>query len=175
MREQLIYALEQLPVVYCHFYERWQRIHDVDVYACWSDSRFDPTLACWPRDICLLIAAEAGKADVDNGGFHQFFGNPDGVAAPEMLEWCERSGLHEVADVMAEAISFFGNDFPRSQDIRRARLPFDEDQPRDVWDPFVELDSRFYGCCTNEVFNRAANEWLQDVCGITNLRQVTCL
>jgi hypothetical protein len=174
-RDALIEELEQAPVHYRTFYDRWLFVHNVSPYwDCWSDAGYDPTQSKFPRDIQLLAATNYGKSDIDNGGLHQFFGNGTGTFAPEMQEWFERAGLSESGAVIAEAMTIFGPDFQRSHQLRRDFLDqFREEsrwQPREEYDPFIALDSRFYAATPNDVFDAAANAWLKDVCGIRRLR-----
>ncbi len=99
-RSRLISKLEKLPVDTHPFYSRWCLMNDLDPFSCWTDDGYDPSLSNCPRDIQLLIATDYGKSDIENGGFHQFFSNPTGVLAPEMIEWFERAGLAESASVL---------------------------------------------------------------------------
>jgi Domain of unknown function (DUF4375) len=118
-RDQLIAELERTPVYNRSFYSRWIFIHEAwSCFDCWSDNGYDTTISPVPRDIQILCATDYGKEDIDNGGFHQFFHNGTGTFAPEMVEWFDRSGLDETAAVLREAIAVFGDEFPRSQDVR---------------------------------------------------------
>jgi len=130
-----------------------------------------PSLSDCPRDIQLLDATSYGKADIDNGGFHQFFSNGTGVFAPEMIEWFERAGLAETASIVKEATSVFGEVFPRSQDLRRKFLASFHGKTRADWDPFYQMYDRFYASLPykKDVFDKAADRWLREVCGIKNL------
>ena len=169
-RDQLIKELESAPEQFRTFYKRWLFIHDVSPFwDCWSDNGYDPSKSQFERDIQILAATAYGKSDIDNGGFHQFFGNGTGVFAPEMAEWLDRSGLTDAANVVQDAIDKFGPTFPRSQSKRQeflARIPGDS---RKEWDPFRELDNRFYDATEDEQFDAAANEWLRQTCGIQGL------
>ena len=170
-RSRLISELDQLPVKFHPFYSRWIAINDADPFRCWSDTGYDPSLSDCPRDIQLLDATSYGKADIDNGGFHQFFSNGTGVFAPEMIEWFERAGLAETASIMKKATAVFGNPFPRSQAVRRRFLASFDGATRADWDPFFQLDDRFYSSLPydKKVFDAAADRWLREVCGIKNL------
>jgi hypothetical protein len=170
-RSRLISQLDKLPVKFHPFYSRWWLINDLDPFPCWTDDGYDPSLANCPRDIQLLIATDYGKSDIENGGFHQFFSNPTGVVAPEMIEWFERAGLPESASVLREATALFGKGFPRSQAARREFLTSFDGATRADWDPFFKLDDRFYASVPmdKDKFEAAADRWLREVCGIANL------
>ncbi len=170
-RSRLISQLERLPVSIYQFHDRWLRINDIDPLNCWTDDGYHPSRSDCPRDIQLLEATSYGKADIDNGGFHQFFSNGTGVVAPEMIEWFERAGLTETASIVKEATAVFGKVFPRSQKLRRKFLASFHGETRADWDPFLKLDARFYASLpyNKEVFDAAADRWLREVCGIKNL------
>jgi hypothetical protein len=155
------------------FHEEWSRKHDVYPFNCWTDDGYNPSLSEIPRDIQLLSGMEYGKSDIDNGGFHQFFHNGTGVFAPEMVEWCERSGLHDVADVIRLAMkTLTDGDYPRSQEGRiRLLAKFPVRGSREQWDPFNKLDEKFYELLSNNGsrYDEAADNWLRETCGITKL------
>lgn len=172
-RAKLISQIEQLPQPFYEFNHCWMLINDVFAGECWGDSGYDPTKLDLPRDIQLLWATSYGKDDIDNGGFHQFFSNSTGVFAPEMVEWFERSGLQESAAAVRDAMAAFGDDFPRSREVRNAFLEsIDGDQAwGDEFDPFHDMDERFYNSLPYQdgVFDTAADRWLREVCGIKSL------
>lgn len=177
VREALLRELEEMPVDKCCFYERWERMYCVDVFHCWTEFEYDSTLSQWPRDIQLLWATDFGKSDIDNGGLHQFFGNGTGAVAPEMKEWLERSGFRRAAEVLKDAMSFFGEPYPRSHAARYRMLgdrieEIGFERGRAVWDPFYELDDLFYEGLDDSLYDPAADSWLQEVCGIRSLRQL---
>jgi hypothetical protein len=155
------------------FYEEWQRKHDVYPFDCWTDDGYDPSRSDIPRDIQLLAGMDYGKSDIDNGGFHQFFHNGTGVFAPEMVEWCERCGLNDVADVIRLAMKKLSGDaYPRSQEGRQRLLAnFPVRGEREQWDPFYALDEKFYELLSNNGtrYDDAANKWLRETCGVTAL------
>jgi hypothetical protein len=91
-----------------------------------------------------LYAAHWCQSEVCNGGFHQFFSNTTGLLAPEALEGFRAIGLKEWAEILAEAIKFFGSPYPREQADRQDLLARGPGRRRDEWDPFCELDKQFY-------------------------------
>jgi hypothetical protein len=96
-----------------------------------------------PVAVGHLYASHWCQSEVSNGGLHQFFYNTTGLLAPEALAGFRAVGLHECADVMAEAIGYFGPRYPRERSLRLRRLPETIDQ-RATRDVFVALDERFY-------------------------------
>ncbi len=172
VRTALITKLEATPVNRVTFYNRWIRIHRPWALQCWTDDGYDPSLSDIHPDIQLLPSMCYGKSDIENGGLYQLFMNGTGVMAPEMQQWCERAGLQDTADVLSEAIAIFGPEFPRSQEARQTFLmayskSAQSAGDRQNWNPFVELDSRFYASLGG--FDDAADKWLRDVCGISSL------
>ncbi|QDV87336.1 DMP19 family protein [Planctomycetes bacterium TBK1r] len=163
------------------FFEEWQRKHDVYPFECWTDDGYDPSRSNVARDLQLLAGMDCGKSDIDNGGFHQFFYNGTGVLAPEMVEWCERSGLDDVADVIRQAMSTLTDgDYPRSREDRLtalARFTVGGDRKhcdlfyQEHCDPFDQLDEKFFALLSNNGtrYHDAANRWLCETCGITEL------
>jgi hypothetical protein len=170
-RSRLISQLDEHPVVIYPFHSRWLLINNIHPWHCWTDDGYNPSFSDCPRDIQLLAATSYGKADICNGGFHQFFSNHTGGFAPEMIEWFERAGLTETASVVREAIAVFGQAFPRSQHVRGERLAAFEGATREDCDPFYQMDDRFYASLPRDehVFDAAADRWLREVCGITSL------
>ena len=85
-------------------------------------------------------------SEVCNGGLHQLFTNSTGVVVPEAIVGFRSMALPEVAAIIAEAARFFGEPFPRDQARRIEALErYERGQTdSDNWNPFVELDERFY-------------------------------
>lgn len=76
-------------------------------------------------------------AEVYNGGFHQYFSNTTGVHAPEAVLGFDELDLHDIAEIVNEAITLFGDPYPREREVREKFLDAIEN-------PFSDLDSRFY-------------------------------
>ena len=91
-------------------------------------------------------------SEISNGGFHQLFTNPTGVLVPEAISGFESMGLDEVGAILREASSFFGNDYPREQGTRIQALDRYAARSRnpDAWNPFEQLDERFYSALEAE-------------------------
>jgi hypothetical protein len=91
-----------------------------------------------------LYAAHWCQSEVRNGGFHQFFSNTTGLLAPEALEGFRAIGVAEWAEILREAMRHFGTPYPRDRDDREEFLPLRQRRPREEWNPFYQLDVRFY-------------------------------
>jgi hypothetical protein len=91
-----------------------------------------------------LFAGHWCQSEVRNGGFHQFFTNSTGVLAPEALRGYRAMGLRTWAAILAEAMDFFGHDYPRDQSDRIHTLESVRASTPDDWNPFRELDRRFF-------------------------------
>jgi hypothetical protein len=91
-----------------------------------------------------LYAAHWCQSEVCNGGFHQFFSNTTGLLAPEALDGFRVIGVREWPEILADAMRHFGTPYPRHRDDRDEFLPVRQRGPREDWDPFYELDNRFY-------------------------------
>src|SRR5437016_2206116 len=66
-----------------------------------------------------LFASHWCQSKVRNCGLHQFFGNPTGVLAPEAVAGFREIGLSHCADILEEAMGFFGKPYPREREIRQ--------------------------------------------------------
>jgi len=100
-----------------------------------------------------LYAAHWCHAEVCNGGLHQFFSNTTGLLAPEAVAGFRAIGLPELAEIMAEAMRFFGTPYPRARGDREQLLASRPGRCRKQWDPFQRLDKRFYEWSDHETSN----------------------
>jgi len=114
-----------------------------------------------------VFAAQWCQSEVCNGGFHQFFHNSTGVLAPEALAGFRAIGLHEWAEILQQAMRFFGEPYPRDQQKRQAVLDSIHIGDDREGDPFRELDDRFYKWLHAEAkrFEKAANEYARSIAG----------
>ena len=111
------------------------------IFNCWDDEEFWPERLNQPRELQLLWAASYCYCDTFNGGFHQFFTNYTGVLAPEAVEGFRMIGLADCAEIVAEAMEYFGHPYPRSpEECTRLIPPWPEDQDDG---PFDDLDNAF--------------------------------
>jgi hypothetical protein len=91
-----------------------------------------------------LFAAHWCQSEICNGGFHQFFGNPTGVLAPEAAAGFHALGMPNCSGIIGEAVDFFGTPYPRDREERWQRIQPVAGKRREEWDPFSDLDRRFY-------------------------------
>jgi hypothetical protein len=122
-----------------------------------------------------LFAAHWCQSEVCNGGFHQFFHNSTGVLAPEAAEGFRAIGMPQAAALVQEAMSFFGSEYPRDQEMRIAALdayaeqhPGADGEYPPAWDLFHELDGRFFDELDHSGtrrFDRAADEYARRIEG----------
>ena len=108
-----------------------------------------------------LFAVWRCDSEVCNGGFHQFFSNSTGVLAPEALEGFQAAGLDECAKLAEAAIGKFGHPFPRDREARRAALRSIQlpGEKREEWDPFYDLDGRYYAAKKRESFYQKLDDF----------------
>ena len=112
---------------------------------CWDDPiKFVRKFRRVRSEVGHLYAGHWCQCEVRNGGFHQFFSNTTGILAPEALEGFRAIGVVEWAEILADAMKCFGTPYPRDRDDREAFLPMRQRRLREEWDPFYQLDIRFY-------------------------------
>ena len=97
-----------------------------------------------PLKVQRLFPVHWCESEVCNGGFHQFFYNSTGILAPDAVQGFAAIGANDLSAILSEAIRYFGPVYPRDRSTRLARLPNESGRKREEWDPFCELDTRFY-------------------------------
>lgn len=114
-----------------------------------------------PRAAASLLAAHWCQSEVCNGGLDQFFSNSTGVLAPEALEAYRAMGLGEWADILAEAMRFFGEPYPRECQLREVKLSVGDRSVRRS--RFEALNQRFYDWVNAEDcrWERAADRYAE--------------
>lgn len=114
-----------------------------------------------PEPARHLLAVWWCDAEVCNGGFHQFFSNSTGVLAPEAAEGFRVVGLAECADLVEAAMAKFDEPYPRDRVARRAALETLKrpGKKRAEWDPFGELDDRYYAAKDRLKFDQTIDEY----------------
>jgi Domain of unknown function (DUF4375) len=95
-------------------------------------------------EIGHLYAAHWCQSEVINGGLLQFFSNTTGLLAPEAGDGFRAIGAEGWAEILAEAMKHFGTPYPRERDKRQQYLRIRQRRAREEWDPFSQLDERFY-------------------------------
>ncbi len=82
------------------------------------------------------------EAEVNNGGFDQYFFNTSGNDAIDTPASLEEIGAHHTVQIVRDAISIFpGGPPPRSREERDKLYDLVTDEVRDKWN---ELDLKFY-------------------------------
>jgi hypothetical protein len=81
--------------------------------------------------------------EVYNGGFRQYFSNSTALHAPEAIQGFQELGMEDIAALVADAMSIFGNDYPRDRDVREDFLESRSSETVE-WNPFIEMDEDFY-------------------------------
>jgi hypothetical protein len=140
----------------------WEKINTYD-----EPSEFLEQFRRVRPEVGHLFAFYWCLAKVCNGGFDQFFFNTTGVLAPEALAAFRTIGLEVWASLLEEAMQFFGDPYPRSQDDRwellgRAEVPGAQGEERDL---FCTLDNRFYAWLHEEPYRweRAVDAYVNRV------------
>jgi len=117
----------------------WEKVNIYD-----GPDEFVRTFSAVPSTVQTLIAEHWCESEVSNGGLYQLFSNSTGLLAPEAAGAYRVLGVPELANVLDDAMAFFGEEYPRDRGVRDAALPRPEGRPREQWDPFTDLDERFY-------------------------------
>jgi hypothetical protein len=165
-RSKLVHQLAELPVDIYPYHHRWLLIHCVMPFQSWDDDGFHPDRSPWQREIQLLWATSYGKADIENGGLHQFFVNSTGNFAPELCEGFDLLGLQPTATIVRRAMEFFGPTYPRRQELREQVLWQIPGETRKEWDPFDTLTDDFYESLKpDSKFDDAADRFVRDRLG----------
>ena len=131
----------------------------IDIYG--SPAEFLEGFIRVPRPIRNLFAAHWCQSEIQNGGLDQFFTNPTGVLSPEAVLALRQLDLDDLPAVVAERMLALRASYPREQHIRISCL----DQLRGTspprWDPFVDLDERFFVALRADPhrFERAADAY----------------
>jgi len=106
-----------------------------------------------------LFAAYWCQAEVLNGGFEQYFENPDGRLAPEAVRGFKAMGLPKAARLLQKAMKCLGKPFPRDGDDRWERMYERSDKSRKLFD---HLFNEFTGITNwkTKRFERAADKYV---------------
>ena len=121
-------------------------MNELDVAFKSACARFDGTN--WTRldEVDRLLVTIWGlEADVNNGGFDQYYLNSSGDQARFAPDALRAIGAHKMAEIVMRANAVFGPDGPSSnRNARQAQLllvaPPDSEDP----DPWEQLDSLFF-------------------------------
>lgn len=92
----------------------------------------------------ILFPVHWFYSEVGTDGFHGFFNVYTGMFAPEAISGFQTIGLKDIAEVIKEAMSFFGNPYPRDVEKREKLLDLFEEENDDSWNPFIKLEEKYY-------------------------------
>jgi hypothetical protein len=132
----------------------WQ---NVDIYG--DGATFLRTFADVPESAGHLLAIKWCESEVCNGGFHQFFGNPTGVLAPEAVLGFRAIGMPALADLVEQAMVVLDTPYPREQEQRRRFLDGIPGEHPKEWDPFFDLNDAFYAAMGDDSLCDAADAY----------------
>ena len=94
-----------------------------------------------PARIKLAYRIYELEAQVNNGGFHQFFGNSTGAHAPSAVEALQAIGATCTSEILRAAISIaYPSGFPVDPSLHDAEL-LDDDE---TYGRLSVLDDKFY-------------------------------
>lgn len=89
-----------------------------------------------------FLYVEILEAEINNGGFDQYFFNSSGDHANETLESLKKIGALKTAKIVEEAFSYFPEvPIPKDNNKRRKLLEKIDTQTSEKWN---ELDDKFY-------------------------------
>lgn len=91
----------------------------------------------------IFYVAQTLEAEVNNGGFDQFFYNSSGAFANELVEAFTAIGAHHTAEICRKAVEAFGSEVPTDREKRQDLL--DELEDDEVFCRTLEAcDDAFY-------------------------------
>jgi len=129
----------------------------------WNDGpdKFLRQFRAVPPKVGHLYAAHWCQSEACNGGLDQFFSNSTGLLVPDALDGFRAIGLTEWSVILAEAMCFFGEPYPRERADRRKLLSAWHGRKRGERDPFSALDDRFFAWLRAEPdrWERAADQY----------------
>jgi hypothetical protein len=133
----------------------------VDIYG--GADAFLRSFAAVPEPAGHLLAVTWCESEVCNGGFHQFFMNATGVLAPEAALGFRAINMPSLAETVEKAMAVLGTPYPREREqpqsiLARIAEAADDDAGRE-WNPFHDLDDRFFATIPDDVLCDAADEY----------------
>lgn len=89
-----------------------------------------------------FLFVEMLEAEINNGGFDQYFFNSSGNYAAETLEALKKIGAFKTAQIVEEAYSYFPeNPIPKDNEKRQELLENIDEQTSEKWS---QLEDKFY-------------------------------
>jgi Domain of unknown function (DUF4375) len=124
----------KFPRVYADYYEKLQ---PYDGREAWLKRYLEQ-----PENGRNLFCVHWTCIEVHNGGLWQFFYNSTGNFAPEAVKGFDAIGMHDVANILREAISRFPDEYPFNREIRQELVGHPGGEKAKV--EFDNLDDKFY-------------------------------
>lgn len=120
-------------------------------------ARFLEDFAKLPQAARHIFAVLWCDHEVCNGGLHQFFSNSTGVLAPEAVSGFRAMNLACLGELVETAMQQLGSPYPRDRGTRQdaLRLLRRPGKSRDDWDPFGNLDEKYYASRDRADFDAA--------------------
>jgi len=116
-------------------------LHEHVCDKCWANGDEANLDALTEAERTLYITTVL-EAEVNNGGFDQYFFNSSGNSANEAAEEFRKIGAFRIAEICEKAVSVFGGKVPVDWEERQERLEeLDEDMLEEV---LGECDDAFY-------------------------------
>jgi hypothetical protein len=91
--------------------------------------------------IQVINFVEELEAEVNNGGFHQYFNNSSGDNTAEAIEALEIIGASAAANLLRQAAAMFPGNIPPKDRAQRLEILMDKFPDTDEFD---DLDNEFY-------------------------------
>lgn len=108
----------------------------------WDKSKNDENFESLNQFEKNVLYIEMLEAQVNNGGFDQYFFNSSGEYAYETLTALEQVGASKAAELLEQAIKAFPQlPIPKDTEQRRELM---EDLPERISDIWEQLDDKFY-------------------------------
>ncbi len=93
----------------------------------------------------VFYITQALEAEVNNGGFSQFFFNSDGCFGNELVAAFEKIGAMKTAEICKKAVSIYGDSVPTDRAEREnVLIPEDEKEEERIEEILNECDDAFF-------------------------------
>lgn len=108
---------------------------------------YDDNMEALNEEQRALYIVRILEAEVNNGGFSQFFFNSSGIFANELVDAFQKIGADKMAEICKKAVSIYGDEVPADREKREELLSSDnEEQDEKIAAVLTECDDAFYAC-----------------------------
>jgi hypothetical protein len=107
-----------------------------------TDVKEGTDITDYPKLFKQVILLNEFTAQIDNGGFHQFFTNPQGDYALETFEILKEIGATNTVELFREALTIFPNGIPSTDHSTRDKQV--DDSGEEGTQLLYSLDERYY-------------------------------